>query len=349
MISILGIYLHLKSEKLSEKFRKVIIVETLVICVVCFVQAILDRLGISRGTTLLCPGCTTETLGFAHPNGFAIEPQFMGSLLIAPLLLSLNSLLENKNRKSQICSAIATFIIGTTHFFTFSRGAIFATALAVIYLAIKSKSLMKILKMLILGVLAFAASLGAQVALSTTSPIKTVDMVVNQVSLGGIDLVIPNEEFEEPPVDVKESAPLFDGYIAESTDRRLELSNLALQITNENPSNLLFGTGIGSAGTEMYRRFPERQGHEKEIVQNQYFETLLEMGMFGIIALVLTIVTFIKLEDIKFSSYDKDLLIAYAICIIFFSGFPNALHVYLLPVLWYNLWYDKDRLSRIQK
>lgn len=347
LISILGIYLHLKSEKLPEKFRKVIIVETLIICVFCFLQAIFDRLGFSRGTTLLCPGCTTETLGFAHPNGFAIEPQFMGSLLIAPLLLSLNSLLENKNRKSQICSVIATFVIGMTLFFTFSRGAIFATTLAVTYLVFKSKNLKKILKMFILGVLAFAASLGVQIAISTTTPIKTVDMVVNQVSLGGIDLVIENEEYEEPPVEVKESAPLFDGYIAESTDRRLELSNFALQIANENPSNLLFGTGLGSAGTEMYRRFPERQGHEKEIVQNQYFETLLEMGMLGIVAIVLTIVTFMKLEKIKLGNYDKALLIAYATCIVFFSGFPNALHIYLLPVLWYNLWYDKDRLSRI--
>lgn len=351
LISVLGIYLHLKSEKLPEKFRKVIIIETLAICAVCFIQAVFDRLGVGREYTLLCPGCTTDILGFAHPNGFAIEPQFMGSLLIAPLFLTLNSLLENKNKKSQISLIVATLIIGTTLFFTFSRGAIFATIIATFYLIFKLKSVKKFLKIFILGTLSFSFSLGLQIALSATTPIKTADTVINQVSLGGIKLVIENEEFDEPPVDaaMETTVPLFDGYIAESTDRRLELSNFAVRITNENPSNLLFGTGLGSAGTEMYRRFPERQGHEKEIVQNQYLETLLEMGLLGIIALALTIVTFVKLEKLKFDSYTKAITIAFVITIIFFSGLPNALHVYLLPVLCYNLMYDKDRLSRIQK
>jgi hypothetical protein len=41
------------------------------------------------------------------------------------------------------------------------------------------------------------------------------------------------------------------------------------------------------------------------------------------------------------------MLLAYAVSLFFFSGLPNALHIYLIPVLWYNLMYDKNRLSRV--
>ena len=99
----------------------------------------------------------------------------------------------------------------------------------------------------------------------------------------------------------------------------------------------------------MYVHFPEEQGHEKEIVQNEYFEALLETGLIGLGMLALTIVTFLKIEQFKFEPYTFATVVAFMITIFFFSGFPNALHVYLLPVLWYNLLYDKNSLSRIQK
>lgn len=62
---------------------------TAVVCLFCFIQSLLDSCGLSRETTLLCAGCTYRSFGFPHPNGFAIEPQFMGNLLLAPTLLAL--------------------------------------------------------------------------------------------------------------------------------------------------------------------------------------------------------------------------------------------------------------------
>lgn len=64
-------------------------ISTAVICLFCFIQSLLDSCGLSRETTLLCAGCTYRSFGFPHPNGFAIEPQFMGNLLLAPTLLAL--------------------------------------------------------------------------------------------------------------------------------------------------------------------------------------------------------------------------------------------------------------------
>ncbi|MBP5511909.1 glycosyltransferase [Candidatus Saccharibacteria bacterium] len=345
MVSMLGLYLDLKAKPLPKNFRKIFIVESLIICGFCFMQALFDRLGVSKDLTLLCSGCISDNFGFAHPNGFTIEPQFMGSLLIAPLLVSLNSLLENKNKKSQINLAIATILLLTTLFFSFSRGAIYAYLLAAVVLILGLKNLKKVLKIIGVTIVSFAISLGLQIALSSTAPVKTVDTVVSQLSLGKVNLDLKNQEFTEPAID--SSAPKFDGYIAESTDRRLELATYAVKINVKNQSNLLFGTGLGSSGTEMYNNFKKAQGHKKEIVQNQYLETLLETGLLGLVALGLTIVTFIKIEKIKFSIYLKVAVLAFAVTILFFSGLPNALHVYLLPVFMLYLMYDKDSFSRV--
>ncbi len=97
---------------------------TALVCVFCWVQCILDIAGLSRSDTLLCAGCTFWTFGFPHPSGFAIEPQFMGNLLLAPTLLALfllafPKLLENifgvkkeatKNEKNKVA-----FEMGGTH------------------------------------------------------------------------------------------------------------------------------------------------------------------------------------------------------------------------------------------
>lgn len=87
---------------LPSKFRPTLIkaffISSIIICVVCWGQCILDVCGIAREHTLLCVGCVSQTFGFPHPSGFAIEPQFMGNLLLAPTLLSLWILTKPKMR-----------------------------------------------------------------------------------------------------------------------------------------------------------------------------------------------------------------------------------------------------------
>lgn len=72
-----------------QYFLKSLFLSTALVCVFCWVQCVLDLAGLSRSDTLLCAGCTFWTFGFPHPSGFAIEPQFMGNLLLAPTLLVL--------------------------------------------------------------------------------------------------------------------------------------------------------------------------------------------------------------------------------------------------------------------
>ena len=364
-----------KKPQFLNQLKRIFLTSSAIISLFCVLQLLTDALGLSNAITRICSNCTTQIFGFPHANGLAIEPQFMGSLLISPLFFALNSLLENKNKKSQIKLTLVVILIFMALLLTLSRGAIFSVTVALFLLLIFLKSLKKTLKIAGLTTISVILALVFQGSLATVGPTNTsfeqaVSTAVNQLTLGKIALVDnqaqskpennsesiknstenPTELTKDPAENpTKDPTPRFTGYVAESTERRLELATFALKITAAHPTNTLFGTGLGSAGTEMYVHFPKQQGHEKEIVQNQYLETILEIGFIGLILLVLSLVTFIKLSGFKFEPYTVATLLAFAISLCFFSGYPNALHIYLLPVICYNLMYEKNRLPRASK
>lgn len=375
-----------KKPQFLNQLKRIFLTSSAIISLFCGLRLLADALGLPNTITRICSNCTTQIFGFPHANGLAIEPQFMGSLLIAPLFFALNSLLENKNKKSQIKLTLVVILIFMALLLTLSRGATFSVVIALFFLLVFLKSLKKTLK--IAGLTTISAILAlvfqgslAMVGSTSTSFEQAVSIAVNQLTLGKIALVdnqaqskpennsesiknpteisadstenptenpteIPTESTKKP---TENPTPRFTGYVAESTDRRLELATFALKITAAHPTNTLFGTGLGSAGTEMYVHFPKQQGHEKEIVQNQYLETILEIGIIGLILLILSLVTFIKLSGFKFEPYTVATLLAFVISLCFFSGYPNALHIYLLPVICYNLMYEKNRLPRASK
>ena len=371
-----------KKPQFLNQLKRIFLTSSAIISLFCILQLLADALGLSNTITRICSNCTTQIFGFPHANGLAIEPQFMGSLLISPLFFALNSLLENKNKKSQIKLTLVVILIFMALLLTLSRGAIFSVVIALFFLLVFLKSLKKTLKIAGLTTISVILALVFQGSLATVGPTdasfeQAVSTAVNQLTLGKIALVdnqtqsksennsesikSPTEisaesteisaEFTKNPTEnqAKDPTPRFTGYVAESTDRRLELATFALKITAAHPTNTLFGTGLGSAGTEMYVHFPKQQGHEKEIVQNQYLETILEIGFIGLILLILSLVTFIKLSSFNFEPYTVATLLAFAISLCFFSGYPNALHIYLLPVICYNLMYEKNRLPRASK
>ena len=363
-----------KKPQFLNQLKRIFLTSSAIISLFCVLQLLADALGLSNTITRICSNCTTQIFGFPHANGLAIEPQFMGSLLISPLFFALNSLLENKNKKSQIKLTLVVILIFMALLLTLSRGAIFSVVIALFFLLVFLKSFKKTLKIAGLTTISVILALVFQGSLATVGPTNTsfeqaVSTAVNQLTLGKIALVdnqaqskpennsesikspteLTKNPIEIPAESTKDPTPRFTGYVAESTERRLELATFALKITAAHPTNTLFGTGLGSAGTEMYVHFPKQQGHEKEIVQNQYLETILEIGFIGLILLVLSLVTFIKLSGFKFEPYTVATLLAFAISLCFFSGYPNALHIYLLPVICYNLMYEKNRLPRASK
>ena len=266
----------------------------------------------------------------------------------------------------------------------------------------------------------FLLSLGLQGAFSALGPtsetfVGGVTKSIHQLSLGIIDLrnlAMDSPSIPESPEttpDTPESS-IFEGYVAESTNVRLNLNRAALDTWLSapdhpasslyiglkcadmdpcsasaplTPTSILFGVGLGGAGTALYRNQSITGiGSPKEIVQNQFFSLLLELGLVGIaLALFSLLLAFSpnifpkkfidgraadleeptnspKTADLKkatnlqtsatlktpklfqnpfFQSPALPLLVAlivaYLVTLNFFSGLPNALHIYLLPPL----------------
>ena len=338
-------------DKIDKKLLvKSLIVSSLAICAWCLVQCILDLVGCDRETTMLCAGCTVYSFGFPHPNGFAIEPQFMGNLLLAPALYELYEFIKNRNPRD----GILLFIFAATLFLTFSRGAIYAFGVATIFMLVmhivKTKKAAA-LKSLITLAAAFIFTLNLQgifaaVSYTDDTYFTGVSKVVEQLSLGIIKLnKAPAAEPTEPagPTEPTEStepateAPAenqsaHSGYVAESTDIRLHLSDAAGEIWSQNPRYLARGVGLGGAGIALYEH--GKVGSSKEIVQNEYFSILLELGLIGLGLFIFGTVLIIRmLGKYKDSTFLFALLIAYGVTLCFFSGLPNALQIYFMPAL----------------
>ena len=184
---------------------------------------------------------------------------------------------------------------------------------------------------------------------------------VSQLSLGHIDLAKvfhktkennENHEAHESNKhlsDLKTNAttsvqkpPQFTGYIEESTNIRLNLNRLALSSWRTSTRRILTGVGLGATGLTLYQEFPEL-GSPKEIIQNEYLAILYEQGICGVIMIICTAILFVLTYILhnknheKTSIYGRVLTLSFALTLCFFSGLPNALHIYLLTPLLFLL------------
>ena len=355
---------------------------SLVICLVCILQCVLDLVGVAREYSLICQGCTYSMFGFPHPDGFSIEPQFMGNLLLAPTLTAAWLIICKKNRSDTYRTRVqnpcrhrgsgANFrlvrlrnvfkiplpvlfaILSITLFLTFSRGAIYAFFVSVLVMSVWSvveakktwkNALKRVLMIWGVVVLSFGLTLSAQGLMAELSPTNDtfksgVSKVLNHLTLGVIDVnndpsvidELTGAEAVENSVDKSGEKSVFDGYVKESTDTRLKLSSSGLNVWSSDFATAFFGVGLGGAGEALYVN--NLTSEPKEIVQNQYVSILLEAGLVGVSLLMLTIVLIVKLVLKRDSRVlIVSLIIAYAFTLCFFSGLPNALHIYLLPVV----------------
>ncbi len=383
---------------------------SLVVCFWCVLQCILDLVGVSKEYSLMCEGCTYGMFGFPHPNGFAIEPQFMGNLLLAPAIIaawllvtkqksrilewerSRDRIFNNRSgglapklqfRRSSVTavkntvgsrslySKILLFcfvVIVTTLFLTFSRGAVYSLVVGLVfmtaYVLVREKKMRKNIAKrvgLVWGVvvLSFLFALNLQGLMAEVSPTsdtyKTgVAKVLNHLSLGVIDIregEPVSEETYAPELEITgvEDSSLpeksaFNGYVAESTDTRVKLTGAALEVWSKDFITMLFGVGLGGAGQALYVN--GLTSSPKEIVQNQYASLLLETGIVGVVLMILSLILIIRtVIRSQLSGGILALVVAYLISLCFFAGLPNALHIYLLPIILMAI-VDKKALKR---
>ena len=201
--------------------------------------------------------------------------------------------------------------------------------------------------------MAFLFTLNLQGIMAQVSPTNDtyssgIAKVLNHLSLGVIDVREKNDEVssKETEASVSEKTneesdeakkeAMFTGYVAESTDTRMRLTGAAFEIWKKDFSNMMVGVGLGGAGQALYVN--GLSPAPKEIVQNEYASLLLETGLIGIALLILTIVLIIR---VLFKNAEASMLltlvVAYGVTLLFFSGLPNALHIYLLPVVFISL------------
>lgn len=346
-------------------FLKIFLLSAVLISCFCWLQAFLDALGVPEETTLLCRGCTSRIFGFPHPSGFAIEPQFMGNLLLAPVLTSLYLLFScSKTSKKLFPKPLLIFIsffLLATLFLVFSRGAIYSFAVAFLLLLVlnlfklKNKSFLFSLPLIFSALLFILFSQGFLAVVNQTyekSFSCAVSTSLSQLSLDSVNLPCKEAASSEstdpsassaPPElspantdSSPETSPVYSGYIAESTDVRLSLSRSALEASSETNLSWFFGYGLGSAGTVLNEK--GKTSSPKEIVQNEYLSLLLETGVVGLLLFFVVILTtislirshFTKLPALRYLFYS--VILSLLLSLLFFSGLPNALHIYLFPV-----------------
>ena len=395
-LSLLTILQNISQYKtqIGKSFNKNLLIAGTLASAFCWFQSILDIAGAPREFTFLCKGCTSTVFGFPHPNGFAIESQFMANLLLAPIFLSLFYLLEGpKNHSNKLNSdpypasklghflrfGLPLFLIATLYL-TLSRGAIFSFWVSVFVLfiyqiikLIKQKSCRREIlfrQPLIFSVVVFLPfffTLSAQGLFTELGPTSHtffdgVSTSVSQLSLGRIDLTKvfhktnennkSHESHESNKLHLSDlntdaaasaqKAPQFTSYIEESTNIRLNLNRLALSSWRTSLRRMLTGVGLGAAGLTLYQEFPEL-GSPKEIIQNEYLAILYEQGICGVIMIICAAILFVltyKLHNKnheKTSIYGRVLALSFALSLCFFSGLPNALHIYLLTPLLFLL------------
>ena len=188
----------------------------------------------------------------------------------------------------------------------------------------------------------------AEVSLTADTFGDGVAKVVNHLSLGIIDVKggaktevepveNPVEKYENNPGDNfedggKEEA-VFSGYVAESTDTRVRLSGAAIKVWSSEVKTMVVGVGIGGAGQALFNN--GLSPAPREIVQNEYASLLLETGLIGVILALVFVVFAIRwmIKSRREVGLVFSLFVAYGVSLMFFSGLPNALHIYLMPVM----------------
>ena len=325
--------------QLLPKLVRVAIRATASACLLAIIQVILGTFVVTNRHTLgLCAGCVAGQFGFIRPNLLAIEPQFLGSLLLAPLLYITYLTLREKHDYAK--QPLLLVLMLTTLWLTLSRGAIYAYLASLVVMILLVRKWRRMLAVVGSVALSLVICLICQGALAGANPridssfTQAVSTSLNHLSMGIIRLPYQRKSPTSLPSIPREhdKQPAYHGYVAESTNVRLSLTKTALAAWRSNQlGQQLFGTGLGSAGIVLARQTGSR--YQKEIVQNEFVEVLLERGLIGLALLGGLVVLYGRLCSQRRDHLALVILVAYLVQWCFFSGLPNALHIYLVLAL----------------
>jgi O-antigen ligase len=303
----------------------------------CLWQIAGEAFGVPSSLTLLPTMYNADVFGIARPTGFALEPQFLASLLLPPLLWLIWRRIGVKYPSLPRGDTWMLVILSGLLILTLSRGGMLAFIVGLLCIAIFSshgsiKRWAKTFGLLALGAaLALSIIFGFAGANRSTniSGYQSISRVMNHLSFSMISL--PTDKDKD--LTLTPSAPTTNnnhsaGYVASSTDSRLGMSEQALKLWTRDPATTVFGVGTGGFGTALY------EAHQADslgsIVNNMYIEQLVETGLIG---LILLLAFCISLLIVVYRSRQFVLLAILVACFVqwsFFSGNANVIHMWVV-------------------
>lgn len=291
-------------------------------------QVLADLLGISPAFTLLPSMYDGDVFGVARPTGFALEPQFLASLLLIPLGFETHKILSGKKERF---SHFKLLLISTVFFLTLSRGAyIGLSVLLLVLLTAYRTSWQRYLRSLLpvalgLFIMLLIVLVGASARPDNISGYSALRRTVSHISLGVLNL--PEESTPAKTFSTKKiqkNPKTSTGYVKSSTSSRVFMSQEAIKLWVQSPHTVLFGVGVGGFGTSL--AIPEPDA----IVNNYYLELLTETGIIGFGLFF----TFFAALIAKLAQRKAWLFLALIIGLLsqalFFSGNANILHIWAI-------------------
>lgn len=273
--------------------------------------------------TILRPEYSGNIFGFARPQAFFEEPQFLASYLAMALFAALYVKVAYRR------FVLAVLVFGIA--LTMSRGAALAAAVAFALYSLNLRSLRMALEnsiVLALGVLAAIVMIGFAGWIRsdyTVEPRYFQSNYLRNMVGASVDTsrVVQLDTKKLPIVPVAES----------SASSRLTSSRQALDIATQSSGGFLFGRGFASFNdyqTNRYGATPSRAGYT---VNNFYIETLFEFGLVGMLAIITwmcaVVVRLVRIKT-QITYALAFMLVAGMVQQLFFSSIVNNLHFWVV-------------------
>jgi O-antigen ligase len=239
---------------------------TAAVCVFGLYQFIGDSLGLGTAWTGLRSNYTRDVFGFPRIQSTALEPLFLGSFLLIPLILTLGAGVTGRLKKPWLLPLLGVITCILT--LTLSRGAFAGAIVATLAIGILLARHMRLrFTLLSVGV----AALGIGIAFGLIALTTSLNKKAVQHGSAAVTRF------------ARQSTTVSSGPSAADADRGVN-RQLALDAFGSRP---ILGYGIGNFGTYAESAFPAMyRGSGGHItVNNEYLEVLAETGIAGALAL----------------------------------------------------------------
>lgn len=375
-----GMFILLQTSKLTPALlARVVVSVGVVLSLVAVWQFVGESMAVDRSLTGICPTCLQPDIGFARPSGFSQEPEHFSTVLFAPLVVSLTLLVSARLTKRQqyllwagVVSMLTAFLLAA------SRSGLLALVgvlLAFSIYAVLQGARTYVVRVAAALMLAVAVVLLAMVWSGTVGQKAGSAYVTERYiahTSGGL-LVVGEEQDRlqevESSVQKKETVQQQSGsddfnYITEgagygpsgaiaySAQSRLETYKMALSIWTENAQNFVLGVGWGNFGASAQQREPAAFA-KNTIVNNQYLQVGVELGLVGVLLAVMCAWQFARLIYQSVISSQLKLAIfvlfgVYGVQLLFYSGL-HLLQFWLSAAVTAYILVVYEKKSRRQK